>query len=100
MEDLLHSKITDEYESEIDDSNNIKNGIDSKKKNNDIENENQVLNKTPQKTYVTSQLVINYKRWRHFLITWKRLELLKLDWGRRKLGVESINKSEIFSTFS
>lgn len=45
------------------------------------------------------QLLNNYNRWRHFLLTWKRLELLKIDWGRRKLGVENISNPEIFSRF-
>ena len=45
-------------------------------------------------------IVNNYKRWRNFLLTWKRLELLKLDWGRRKLGVEKIDTTEAYSTYS
>ena len=32
-------------------------------------------------------------------MTWKRCELLKLDWGRRKVGVEKIDNAEIFSTY-
>ena len=35
-----------------------------------------------------------------FLLTWKRLELLQLDWGRRKLGVENINTFELYSRFN
>lgn len=51
------------------------------------------LNKKPNK------LLNNYAEWNRFLITWKRLEVLKLDWGRRKLGVEKINKPELFARF-
>ena len=47
----------------------------------------------------TSKLIQNYKEWQFFLITWKRCELLKLDWGRRKVGTEKINTTEIFSRF-
>jgi hypothetical protein len=47
----------------------------------------------------TSKLIQNYRDWQWFLMTWKRCELLKLDWGRRKLGVASINNSEVFGRF-
>jgi len=46
-----------------------------------------------------SKVVQNYKDWQFFLMTWKRCELLKLDWGRRKLGVININNSEVFGRF-
>lgn len=46
-----------------------------------------------------SKLIRNYKEWKFFLLTWKRCELLKLDWGRRKIGVYNINNTEIFSRF-
>jgi hypothetical protein len=48
----------------------------------------------------SSSLIVNYKKWRFFLLTWKRLELLQLDWGRRKLGVENINTFELYSRFN
>lgn len=41
----------------------------------------------------------NYEKWHYFLITWKRCELLKLDWGRRKLGVENINTPELYAKY-
>jgi hypothetical protein len=44
-------------------------------------------------------LMTNYRRWRNFLLIWKRVELLKVDWGRRKLGVEDISTSELYSTY-
>ena len=44
--------------------------------------------------------ILSHKKWHDFLITWKRLELLKLDWGRKKLGVESINNGDLFAKFS
>jgi hypothetical protein len=44
--------------------------------------------------------MINYHKWRFFLLTWKRLELLKLVWARRKIGTEQINSAEIFTKFS
>ena len=46
-----------------------------------------------------SKIIQNYKDWQFFLMTWKRCELLKLDWGRRKLGVVNINCTEVFSRF-
>ncbi len=46
------------------------------------------------------QLISNYNKWRFFLLTWKRLELLKLEWTRRKLFYENINTSDIYSKFS
>jgi len=46
------------------------------------------------------QLISNYNKWRFFLLTWKRLELLKLEWTRRKLFFENINTSDIYSKFS
>lgn len=46
-----------------------------------------------------SKLIQNYKEWKFFLMTWKRCEILKLDWGRRKIGVYNINNTEIFSRF-
>ncbi len=48
----------------------------------------------------TSALIMNYKNWCFFLLTWKRLELLKTDWARRKLGVENLNTPEIYAKFS
>ncbi len=45
------------------------------------------------------QLFNNYNKWRFFLLTWKRLELLKLDWARRKLSVEDIKNSEQYQKY-
>lgn len=42
----------------------------------------------------------NYARTHYFLISWKRLELLKADWARRKMLIESINDSVIYSKFA
>jgi hypothetical protein len=47
----------------------------------------------------TCKLINNYKRWHFFLTTWKRLEVLKLVWGRRKLAVDNINNFELLSRF-
>lgn len=49
---------------------------------------------------VKCAVIQNYARWHYFLITWKRCELLKLDWGRRKLGVENINTPDLHAKFS
>ena len=46
-----------------------------------------------------SELIQNYKEWKFFLLTWKRCELLKSDWGRSKLGVDNKNNTEIFNRF-
>ncbi|KAF8571480.1 hypothetical protein P879_04525 [Paragonimus westermani] len=40
-----------------------------------------------------------YTLLKKFLILWKRVELLKYAWGRRRLGVESINTPTLFKTF-
>ena len=34
-----------------------------------------------------------------FLISWSRLEVLKRDWGRRKLGVSSLTTTKIYKAF-
>jgi hypothetical protein len=34
-----------------------------------------------------------------FLISWSRLELLKRDWGCRKLGVSSLTTTKIYKAF-
>lgn len=41
----------------------------------------------------------SYKLMTRFLILWKRLEVLKYDWGRRKLGVERIDSYSTYKTF-
>ena len=46
------------------------------------------------------QLIGNYNKWRFFLLTWKRLEMLKIEWTRRKLFFEHINTSDIYAKFS
>ena len=45
---------------------------------------------TGTKTLVKNYPNLNYQRLLHYLITWKRLELLKLDWVRSKFGIEEI----------
>ncbi|KAA3671893.1 uncharacterized protein DEA37_0004225 [Paragonimus westermani] len=40
-----------------------------------------------------------YTLLKKFLILWKRVELLKYAWGRRRLGVEAINTPTLFKTF-
>lgn len=44
-------------------------------------------------------VIQNYAKWHYFLTTWKRCELLKIDWGRRKLGVENINTPELHAKY-
>lgn len=44
-------------------------------------------------------LIGNYLKWRFFLLIWKKLELLKLDWGRRKMSVDNIDTPEIYARF-
>ena len=34
-----------------------------------------------------------------FLISWSRLEVLKTDWGCRKLGVSSLTTTKIYKAF-
>lgn len=60
-------------------------------------NESNALMNQPSKKKFNP--ISNYTKWLDFLVTWKRLELLKLDWGRRKLGVENINTEELYSKF-
>lgn len=51
------------------------------------------------KTKANCLTIENYRKWHHFLMTWKRCELLKLDWGRRKLGVENINTPNLYAKY-
>lgn len=112
MEDLLNSKNNADLEDDDDDeetqtevkpdkqkeANSGKAKEPSKEQQSNEEdsaNKQVVVN-----TAATPVLINNYKRWRNFLLIWKRLEILKLDWGRRKLGVEEINSSERYSTYS
>jgi len=46
-----------------------------------------------------SPLIVNYSKWHEFLLIWKKLELLKLHWGRRKLAIESINTPDLFGKY-
>lgn len=69
-------------------------GIESKSSINDGSNISHLNKKSGL------QLISNYNKWRFFLLTWKRLELLKLEWTRRKLFYENINNAEIYSKFS
>lgn len=62
-----------------------------------ILNESNALMNQPSKKKFNP--ISNYTKWLDFLVNWKRLELLKLDWGRRKLGVENINTEELYSKF-
>ncbi|KAG5450886.1 Coiled-coil domain-containing protein 162 [Clonorchis sinensis] len=54
--------------------------------------------KTPKMSTLDSP-VAAYTLLKKFLILWKRVELLKYAWGRRRLGVESINNPNLFKTF-
>ncbi|GAA52786.1 coiled-coil domain-containing protein 162, partial [Clonorchis sinensis] len=57
-----------------------------------------VADKTPKMSTLDSP-VAAYTLLKKFLILWKRVELLKYAWGRRRLGVESINNPNLFKTF-
>lgn len=46
-----------------------------------------------------SPLIVNYSKWHEFLLIWKKLELLKLHWGRRKLAIENINTPDLFAKY-
>ena len=106
MEDLLTSLANatdDELLTSISESsfgNESHLSIDNEKSETNENNTNDQMSKSlNQKTSKKSQLIKNYKKWRFFLLTWKRLELLKLDWARRKLGIENINDSETYLKF-
>lgn len=106
MEDLLLAKEKDKtkdlsiqhqdtvVETSTNNSNNAKN--DSNRKDSKIDEENgqiEIIKKPPEK------LLANYSKWHYFLITWKRLEMLKQQWVRRKLGIEQINTPEIYARY-
>jgi hypothetical protein len=75
-------------------SNSSKSDSNKKENKNDEENEKvEIIIKPPEK------LLVNYNKWHYFLITWKRLELLKLEWVRRKLGIEQINTPEKYARY-
>lgn len=40
-----------------------------------------------------------YTLLKKFLVLWKRVELLKYTWGKRRLGVEAINTPSLFQMF-
>ena len=102
MEDLLlarekdNSKDSNSQQSEIvfDNSNKAKSDFNKKENIND-ENNSQVetIKKLPEK------LLVNYNKWHYFLLTWKRLEMIKLEWVRKKLGLEQINTPEIYARY-
>lgn len=76
-------------------------GIIEETDSNEIDDSNELSSLNTRKAKQSSSaLIVNYKNWRFFLLTWKRLELLKTDWGRRKLGTENLNTPEIYAKFS
>ncbi|CAF1036407.1 unnamed protein product [Brachionus calyciflorus] len=100
MEDLLNSVNLDETVftevglSAISDQSSVKVPSSQSARNSISSQETQSIIKR------NGNLILNYNKWRYFLLTWKRLELLKLDWARRKLFMEEINTAELFSRFS
>ena len=40
-----------------------------------------------------------YNLLKSFLVLWKQLEVLKTDWGQKKLNVEKIDKVSLYRTF-
>ncbi|XP_012939634.1 uncharacterized protein LOC101845475 [Aplysia californica] len=47
----------------------------------------------------TQQPLEAYRLLRFFLLLWKCLEMMKLDWGKRKLMVEKINSTVLYKEF-
>lgn len=62
-----------------------------------LDEQNQLNSGQPSES--SCNLIQNYAKWHNFLLTWKRVEILKLDWGRRKLGVENINTPELYAIY-
>lgn len=48
----------------------------------------------------TQEPIKAYKLLKFFLLLWKCLEYLKYDWGKRKLGVETIESMSLYKDFS
>jgi hypothetical protein len=100
MEDLLSSKVNDLEEDDEDEAvanpadPNSQKALAAKK-----EQAKLALASIQQTPSSNLPLMANYRRWRNFMLIWKRIELLKVDWGRRKLGVEEINTPELYSTY-
>ena len=44
-----------------------------------------------------SLALVNYAKIYNFLITWKRLEVLKLDWIRRKTLIDAVNDPNVYA---
>jgi hypothetical protein len=44
-----------------------------------------------------SLALVNYAKIYNFLITWKRLEVLKLDWIRRKTLIDTVNDPNVYA---
>ncbi|XP_033105563.1 uncharacterized protein LOC117107864 [Anneissia japonica] len=47
----------------------------------------------------TTEPMEAYALLRNFLLLWKRLEVFKDEWGKRKLEVESIGKAQVYKKF-
>ena len=47
----------------------------------------------------TQEPLKSYKLLKFFLMLWKCLELLKADWGRRRLGVQAIESMSMYRNF-
>jgi hypothetical protein len=72
---------------------------DSEKKDIDEDNIVLVLHESLDPLKQFSLPLLNYAKIRCFLITWKRLEVLKMDWTRRKMLIENFNDGNLFSKF-
>ena len=47
----------------------------------------------------TNQPLESYKLLKSFLLLWKQLEVMKADWGKRKLGLEKIDTIASYKEF-
>ncbi len=47
----------------------------------------------------SEKLLDNYNNWHFFLISWKRLEMVKSEWARRRMGVGSVNNADLFARY-
>lgn len=97
MEDLLNFSSFDEtdlFEAILPSNESSEPQSDNQSQRNSLTNPDiqSTIKKNPN-------LITNYQKWRYFLLTWKRLELLKLDWARRKLFMEYINTPELYMQF-
>ncbi|XP_077868441.1 uncharacterized protein LOC100372084 [Saccoglossus kowalevskii] len=108
MEDVLQTCQPDELFNSLEAESDVEDNVDPFKASkaarlDDERSEREsVVSAVMQKTQPVSRTkepLVAYGMLKKFLIMWKRLEVFKLDWGKRKLSVEEINTLSLYKQF-